>query len=169
MGKAIEEEPLNAEPLLDTSLLGFKPIAVFIDIEEETGDPVPNVSVTSVSVLGSRAVMHKCLSLLSEPERKKLFGVSTRSSGPSRPRGWRWLAEFVDSDGNVFIKGVEQPDLKGTLPVTDVAAIKARQKANKEKRVAAEQKKLLKMAAEKKELKKAIDAQKDFLDHKAGK
>ena len=135
----------------------------------ETGDPVANVSLTSTSVLGSRAVMNKCLSLLSETERKKLFGVSTRSSGPSRPRGWRWLAEFVDSEGNVFVKGVEQPDLKGTLPVTDVAAIKARQKANKEKRLAAEQKKLLKMAAEKKELKKAIEAQKDFLNHKAGK
>ena len=135
----------------------------------QTGDPVANVSLTSISVLGSRALSKKCISLLSETERKKLFGVSSRSSGPSRPRGWRWLAEFVDSDGNVFVKGVEKPELKGTLPVTDVAAIKARQKANKEKRVAAEQKKLLKMAAEKKELKKAIEAQKDFLDHKTGK
>ena len=32
-----------------------------------------------------------------------------------------------------------------------------------------ENKKLIKMAAEKKELKKAIDAQKDFLNHKVGK
>ena len=79
------------------------------------------------------------------------------------------MAEFVDSEGNVFVKGVEKPKLKGSLPVTDVGAIKARQKANKEKRKIALNKDLLKMAAEKKELKKAIDAQKDFLDHKAGK
>ena len=36
---------------------------------------------------------------------------------------------------------------------------------NKEKRAVAENKKLLKMAAEKKEMKKAIDKQKDFLNH----
>jgi len=121
------------------------------------------------SLICSSCTMKKTMSLLSETERKKLFGISGRSGAPVRPRGWRWLAEFVDSDGNVFVKGIEKPDLKGTLPITDVAAIKARQKANKEKRIVAEQKKLLKMAAEKKELKKAIDAQKDFLDHKAGK
>ena len=135
----------------------------------QTGEPVANVSLTSTSVLGSIALTKKCISLLSETERKKLFGVSTNSSRLSRPRGWRWMAEFVDSEGNVFVKGVEKPKLKGSLPVTDVGAIKARQKANKEKRKIALNKDLLKMAAEKKELKKAIDAQKDFLDHKAGK
>jgi|TARA_B100001094_G_C18187394_1_gene804742 hypothetical protein len=117
----------------------------------------------------STCTQMKAISLLSETERKSLFGSAQTNKGLSRPRGWRWLAEFVDSDGNVFVKGKEMPELKGTLPVTDVAAIKARQKANKEKRKIADNKNLLKMAAEKKELKKAIEAQKDFLDHKAGK
>ena len=79
------------------------------------------------------------------------------------------MKEFVDADGTVYYKGVEQPKLKGTRPVTDIVAIKKRQMANKEKRRIAENKKLLKMAAEKKELKKAIDKQKDFLNHKSGK
>ena len=30
------------------------------------------------------------------------------------------MNEFVDKDGNVFHKGKEQPDLKGTLPPTKV-------------------------------------------------
>jgi len=38
------------------------------------------------------------------------------SSG--RPRGWQFMHEFVDKDGNVFHKGEEQPKLKGTLSPT---------------------------------------------------
>ena len=135
----------------------------------ETGEPVANVGINSVSVMGSRAVMKKCLSLMSDAERDRLFGKGAAAKSTGRPRGWRWMKEFVDKEGNVYHKGVEQPKLKGTRPVTDVAAIKKRQVANKEKRRKAENKKLLKMAAEKKALKKAIDKQKDFLDHKAGK
>ena len=32
-----------------------------------------------------------------------------------RPRGWKFMKVYVDGDGNVFHKGEEQPDLKGTL------------------------------------------------------
>jgi len=35
-----------------------------------------------------------------------------------RPRGWQFMTEFVDPQGNVFHKGVEQPKLKGTLQPT---------------------------------------------------
>ena len=93
----------------------------------------------------------------------------SRTASTGRPRGWRWRKEFVDADGTVFHKGVEQPKLKGTLPPTDVASIKSKHQEAKAEKKAAENKKLLKMAAEKKELKKAIEAQKDFLNHKAGK
>ena len=37
-----------------------------------------------------------------------------------RLAGWHFMNEFVDKDGNVFHKGVEQPKLKGTLPPTKV-------------------------------------------------
>jgi len=35
-----------------------------------------------------------------------------------RIRGWQFMKEFVDAQGNVFHKGVEQPKLKGTLEPT---------------------------------------------------
>lgn len=41
---------------------------------------------------------------------------------PKRPsgflRGWKFMKEFVHENGTVYHKGVEQPDLKGTLPPT---------------------------------------------------
>ncbi len=136
----------------------------------ETGEPVANVSTNIKSVLCSTAVMRLCLSLMTENEREKLFGKgSGTSKSTGRPRGWRWMKEFVDSEGNVYHKGVEQPKLKGKRQITDVGAIKKDRLAAKEVKRKKETKKLIKMAAEKKELKKAIEAQKDFLNHKAGK
>ncbi len=32
-----------------------------------------------------------------------------------KPRGWTLMKEFVDKDGNVFHKGVEVPELKGSI------------------------------------------------------
>jgi hypothetical protein len=37
-----------------------------------------------------------------------------------RPRGWQFMKEFVDPQGNVFHKGKEQPELKGTLEPTKI-------------------------------------------------
>ena len=31
-----------------------------------------------------------------------------------KPRGWQFMNEFVDSEGNVYHKGKLQPHLKGT-------------------------------------------------------
>jgi len=35
-----------------------------------------------------------------------------------KPRGWAFMKEYVDKDGNVYHKGKEQPKLKGTLKPT---------------------------------------------------
>ena len=48
------------------------------------------------------------------------------SSG--RPPGWHFMNEYVDKDGNVFHKGKEQPELKGTLEPTKVKPPKKRKK-----------------------------------------
>lgn len=37
-----------------------------------------------------------------------------------RIRGWQFMKEFVDPQGNVFHKGKEQPQLKGTLQPTKI-------------------------------------------------
>jgi hypothetical protein len=130
-----------------------------------------NESFVDDSALGticSNCVMKGTLSLLSEKEKDKVFGVTTQKKSPF-PRGWKWMNEFVDGKGNVYYKGKEQPKLKGSKPITDMLAMKNRQKANKEKRAETEQKKLLVMAAKKKALKKAIKKQQDFVNHKVEK
>ena len=53
------------------------------------------------------------------PKQKKSTG---------RPPGWHFMNEFVDKDGNVFHKGKEQPDLKGTLEPTKVKPRKKKKK-----------------------------------------
>ena len=118
-----------------------------------TGEPVANVSEDSVSVIGSRAVMGM-VGMPDEPKQK----VST-----GRPAGWHFMNEFVDKDGNVFHKGVEQPNLKGTLKPTKIVAKK------KIKRRTKEQILLAREAEKKAALKKAVKKQKDFLNHKFGK
>ncbi len=45
-----------------------------------------------------------------------------------RPPGWHFMNEFVDKDGNVFHKGKEQPELKGTLKPTKVKPRKKKKK-----------------------------------------
>lgn len=45
---------------------------------------------------------------------------SWKASSSGRPRGWKFMKEFVDKDGTVYHRGVEQPKLKGTLEPTKV-------------------------------------------------
>ena len=117
-----------------------------------TGDPVANVSTEAKSVIGSRAVM----GMVGLPKEKPKL-VST-----GRPAGWHFMNEFVDKDGTVFHKGVEQPKLKGTLKPTKVVAKKKTKRRTKEEILIARDKE--KKAA----LKKAVKKQKDFLNHKFG-
>ena len=55
------------------------------------------------------------------------------SSG--RPAGWHFMNEYVDKDGNVFHKGKEQPELKGTLKPTKVKPPKKRKKLTKDEKL----------------------------------
>ena len=90
-----------------------------------TGDPVRNVSVEATSVIGSRALMARV---------DKMFPIEDKPKRVStgRPAGWHFMKEFVDKDGNVFHKGKEQPDLKGTLPPTKVKPKKKAKRRSKE-------------------------------------
>ena len=118
-----------------------------------TGEPVANVSEEAVSVIGSRAVMGM-VGMPDEPKQK----IST-----GRPAGWHFMNEFVDKDGNVFHKGKEQPKLFGTLKPTKVKPPKKKAKRRSKQEI------LIARQAEKKvALKKAVQKQKDFLNHKFG-
>ena len=117
-----------------------------------TGEPVANVSEEAVSVIGSRAVLGMVGMPKEKPQR-----VST-----GRPAGWHFMNEFVDKDGNVFHKGKEQLNLKGTLPPTKITPKKKTKRRTKEQILLDRQKD--KKAA----LRKAVQKQKDFLNHKFG-
>ena len=54
--------------------------------------------------------------------------IKKQKVSTGRPPGWHFMSEFVDKDGNVFHKGKEQPDLKGTLKPTKVKPLKKRKK-----------------------------------------
>ena len=75
----------------------------------------------------------------------EFFAKQKKSTG--RPAGWHFMNEFVDKDGNVFHKGKEQPDLKGTLEPTIVKPRK------KKKKLTADQKLFKKVREHKKRLK----------------
>jgi hypothetical protein len=69
------------------------------------------------------ALCWKCTALMTPPpEEKKPSGY---------PRGWKFMAEFVDKDGNVYHKGELQEKLFGTLPPTE---IKSSDKKTKKKK-----------------------------------
>ena len=82
-----------------------------------------------------------------------------------RPAGWHWMKEFVDKDGTVYHLGKEQPKLKGTLKPTKVKPPKKR----KIKRRTQEQVLVDRHNKKKAALKKAVQKQKDFLNHKINK
>ena len=120
-----------------------------------TGEPVKNVSTDCKEVIGSRALMGRMF--------KQFPETKTQAYKPTgRPAGWHWMKEFVDKDGTVYHFGKEQPKLKGTLPPTKVKPVKKK----KTKRRTKEQILLDRHNEKKQALKKAVQKQKDFLNHK---
>lgn len=58
-------------------------------------------------------VCWRCLARLVSPPQEKKTQTSI-----GFPRGWQFMNQFVHSDGRVFHKGIEQPDLHGTMDPT---------------------------------------------------
>ena len=114
--------------------------------------------------VGESATAVKCSRCVSLIMMDKYPHAKPKSYKPTgRPAGWHWMSEFVDKDGNVFHKGKEQPKLKGTLKPTKVKPPKKTKRRTKEQM-------LLAIDAERKsELKKAVQKQKDFLNHNIDK
>ena len=81
-----------------------------------------NISAVTCSNCTMKIQLNKYPETLPKSWNKKSTG---------RPAGWHFMNEFVDKDGNVFHKGVEQPDLKGTLKPTKVKPPKKRKKKDK--------------------------------------
>ena len=72
-----------------------------------------------------------------------------------RPRGWQFMKEFVDKDGNVFHKGVEQKKLKGTKSATKLEPKSTKRKLSKGEKATLKQAILEQMAMVRGDVKKA--------------
>ena len=122
---------------------------------KKCGRWVDNVGETTKTVTCSYCTMM----LVGLPEEPRSAYKPT-----GRPAGWHFMNEFVDKDGNVFHKGKEQPDLKGTLPPTKVKPPKKKAKRRSKEQILIDRHNEKKAA-----LKKAVKKQKDFLNHQFGK
>jgi len=123
-----------------------------------TGEPVKNVSTDATEVIGDRALMSRMYKMFPDTFDSKLKPQRKKTG---RPAGWHWMAEFVDKDGNVFHKGVEQPKSKGTLKPTKVKPPKKKVKRRTKDEIL-----VAKYNEKKAALKKAVKKQQDFLNHK---
>ncbi len=72
-----------------------------------------------------------------------------------RPRGWAFMKEYVDKDGNVYHKGKEQPKLKGTLKPTVIKPKPKKPKLSKSQKARIKADALVKIHMLKKQLGKA--------------
>ena len=81
-------------------------------------------SEDAVAVTCWKCVHRICSSQMSLEE--MMPSLKIKKTG--RPPGWHFMKEFVDKKGNVFHKGKEQPELKGTLKPTKVKPIKRKKK-----------------------------------------
>ena len=121
-----------------------------------TGVPVRNVGEDATYVISDRALMSKVYKMFPDTyESKSKQRVST-----GRPSGWHFMNEFVDKDGKVYHKGVEQPELFGTLKPTKVKPKKKVKRKTKDEILVARHKAKLKAQ---KQLNKDLEKQKKFL------
>jgi len=112
---------------LDLSAPSYK--AVYCDC----GKLVDNVSMETVRVTCMHCLLSKIpRPVISQPKVHVLTG---------RPQGWHFMKVFVDKNGNVFYRGVEQPKLKGTLPSTKIDKTKKKKKRTKDEILLARHKK----------------------------
>jgi len=81
------------------------------------------------------------------------------NTGARRPKGWRFMKVFVDSEGNVYNRGEEQPALKGTLEPTKIESKPKKSRFQKEQEKQVKEKKLAERYAKKQEKIKAAEAE----------
>tara|TARA_B100000214_G_scaffold326077_1_gene263932 strand:- start:712 stop:1185 length:474 start_codon:yes stop_codon:yes gene_type:complete len=126
------------------------------------GTQVRNVGENAKAVKCSKCVSYEHFKL--HPES---LNVNQGYKPTGRPAGWHFMNEFVDKDGNVFHKGVEQPKLKGTLKPTKVKPPKRKVKRRtKDEILVARHKE--KLAAQRK-VKRELAKQKAFLNGEVSK
>ena len=119
---------------------------------------------SNYEIVGEDAIGVKCSTCVMKIMMNE-FPIEDKSyKSTGRPVGWHWMKEFVDKDGNVYHSGKEQPKLKGTLKPTKVKPPKKKIKRRTKEQILIDRHKEKKTA-----LKKAVQKQKDFLNHNIDK
>jgi hypothetical protein len=85
--------------------------------------------LTPCSADASSVLCSECVRELYEIDFPYEAKIGYKPTG--RPRGWAFMKEYVDKDGNVFHKGKEQPKLKGKLKPTVIKPKPAKPKLTK--------------------------------------
>tara|TARA_B110000211_G_scaffold173257_1_gene195690 strand:- start:199 stop:675 length:477 start_codon:yes stop_codon:yes gene_type:complete len=106
----------------------MKPVKPKIQYYTEVIDGYLHMECKVCGVLksvGDEAVATTCSLCVTEQFEKEFpFEANTGYKPSGKPRGWAFMKEYVDKDGNVYHRGTEQPGLKGTLKAT-VIKVKA--------------------------------------------
>ena len=76
----------------------------------------------------AKVTCSRCVVIIDIAKFPDTLPKSFKRKTTGRPPGWHFMNEYVDKDGNVFHKGKEHPELKGTLPPTKVKPPKKRKK-----------------------------------------
>tara|TARA_Y100000310_G_scaffold248581_1_gene254433 strand:+ start:335 stop:763 length:429 start_codon:yes stop_codon:yes gene_type:complete len=92
---------------------------------KKCGCYVEGIGKSALSVLCDRCLMIGTLNLWNP-------FIQSITNKNKKPKGWHWMKEFVDKDGNVFHKGKEVPELKGTLSPTKIKKTVGKKKKKKE-------------------------------------
>jgi hypothetical protein len=84
---------------------------------------------TAVGNDANAVICWKCVAAVCE-------GPVVRASIPKsdKPKGWKFMKEYVATDGTVYHKGEEQTSLKGTLPVTVIEPKPEKKKLSKQEK-----------------------------------
>ena len=83
----------------------------------------------------AKVTCSRCVVIIDIAKFPDTLPKSFKRKTTGRPPGWHFMNEFVDKDGNVFHKGKEQPELKGTLKPTKVKPPKKRKKLTKDQKL----------------------------------
>jgi len=98
----------------------------------------------------------RCTAMLADWPKQALPKVR----GNSKPKGWGFMKIYVDEEGNVYKKGILQPELKGLFPPTTVQqSTKTTRKSKKlssKKTKSAKKKEMNRLLCELSDLKKEL-------------
>ena len=83
----------------------------------------------------AKVTCSRCVVIIDIAKFPDTLPKSFKRKTTGRPPGWHFMNEYVDKDGNVFHKGKEQPELKGTLKPTKVKPPKKRKKLTKDQKL----------------------------------